>query len=69
MGQGTERPPVAPEKATTAQMSVEDWATESLLAAREAYQDPTTGMRIKAGAKLSEQILLQELAGRTSPAI
>jgi hypothetical protein len=27
--------------------TVEDWATESLLAARAAYQDPTTGKRIK----------------------
>ncbi len=35
--------------------SVEDWATESLLAAREAYQDPATGQRIKPGAKLGDQ--------------
>ena len=34
--------------------SVEDWATESLLAAREAYQDPETGNRIKSGAKLGD---------------
>jgi hypothetical protein len=27
-------------------------ATESLLAARQAYQDPATGKRIKPGAKL-----------------
>jgi nuclease S1 len=32
--------------------SVEDWATESLLAAREAYQDVARGVRIKPGAKL-----------------
>ena len=32
--------------------TVEDWATESLLAAREAYVDPATGQRIKPGAKL-----------------
>jgi hypothetical protein len=32
--------------------TVEDWATESLLAAREAYVDPLTGQRIKSGAKL-----------------
>jgi len=32
----------------------EDWATESLLAAREAYQDPATGKRMKSGAKLGE---------------
>lgn len=31
---------------------VEDWATESLLAAREASVNPMTGMRIKPGAKL-----------------
>jgi hypothetical protein len=34
--------------------SVEDWATESLLAARAAYQDPATGRRIKPGAKLGD---------------
>ena len=34
--------------------SVEDWATESLLAAREAYQDPETGNRMKSGAKLGD---------------
>jgi hypothetical protein len=34
--------------------SVEDWATESLLAARQAYQDPATGQRIKPGAKLGD---------------
>jgi hypothetical protein len=33
---------------------VEDWATESLLAARQAYQDPLTGARIKPGADLSD---------------
>jgi hypothetical protein len=32
--------------------TVEDWATESLLAAREAYVDPVTGNRIKPGTKL-----------------
>jgi hypothetical protein len=35
--------------------TVEDWATESLLAAREAYQDPRTGKRIKSGTKLGEE--------------
>jgi nuclease S1 len=35
--------------------TVEDWATESLLAAREAYQNPRTGERIKSGAKLGDQ--------------
>jgi hypothetical protein len=34
--------------------TVEDWATESLLAARQAYQDPATGRRIKPGAKLGD---------------
>ena len=34
--------------------SVEDWATESLLAARQAYQDPMTGQRIKPGEKLGK---------------
>jgi hypothetical protein len=34
--------------------TVEDWATESLLAAREAYQDPATGNRIKSGTKLGD---------------
>ncbi len=40
----------SPEK--TAGGKVEDWATESLLAAREAYVDPLTGQRIKSGTKL-----------------
>jgi hypothetical protein len=34
--------------------TVEDWATESLLAARQAYQDPATGQRIKRGTKLGD---------------
>jgi hypothetical protein len=33
--------------------TAEDWATESLLAAREAYQDPGTGRRMKPGTKLA----------------
>ncbi len=41
----------------TATGSVEEWATESLLAAREAYIDPTTGQRVKPGAKLSQAYL------------
>ena len=32
--------------------TVEDWATESLLAARQAYQVPETGKRLKPGQKL-----------------
>jgi hypothetical protein len=34
--------------------SVEDWATESLLAARGAYQDPATGIRIRPSARLGD---------------
>jgi hypothetical protein len=34
--------------------SVEDWATESLTAARAAYLVPETGKRLKPGQKLSE---------------
>jgi hypothetical protein len=37
--------------------TVEDWATESLLAAREAYQDPRTGKRITSGTKLGDNRL------------
>jgi hypothetical protein len=33
---------------------VEDWASESLRAARRAYQGPVTGMRIRPGAKLGD---------------
>jgi hypothetical protein len=33
--------------------SVEDLATESLLAARYAYEDPSTGRRMEPGAKLA----------------
>jgi hypothetical protein len=36
---------------------VEDWATESLLAARQAYQAPETGMRLKSGQKLGDAYL------------
>jgi hypothetical protein len=47
---------VAPENRTAWQQGTpEDWATELLLAAREAYQDPATGMRIKSGTKLGTQ--------------
>jgi hypothetical protein len=34
--------------------TVEDWATESLLAARDAYKVPETGQRLKPGQKLSD---------------
>jgi hypothetical protein len=33
--------------------TVEDWATESLLVARQAYENPVTALRIKPGAKLA----------------
>jgi hypothetical protein len=35
--------------------TVEDWATESLLAARAAYSVPETGQRIKPGQKLGDR--------------
>ncbi len=37
--------------------TVEDWATESLLAARQAYQVPETGERLKSGQKLGDAYL------------
>jgi hypothetical protein len=40
---------------------VEDWATESLLVARDAYRDPATGQRIKRGVKLAESYQVREL--------
>ena len=44
-----------PEALAAAQKgSVEDWATESLLASREAYVDPATGQRMRPGAKLGD---------------
>jgi nuclease S1 len=42
-------------RAAWQQGTPEDWATESLLAPRDAYQDPTTGNRIKSGVKLGVQ--------------
>jgi nuclease S1 len=41
--------------------TVEDWATESILAARQAYQVPETGMRLKSGQKLGEAYLQANL--------
>jgi hypothetical protein len=41
--------------------SVEDWATESLLAARQAYQVPETGLRLKSGQKLGDSYLQANL--------
>ena len=37
--------------------TVEDWATESLLAARAAYQIPGTDKRLKPGQKLGDEYL------------
>jgi nuclease S1 len=34
--------------------TVEDWVTETLLAARQAYQIPETGKRLKSGQKLGD---------------
>jgi len=48
----------APEaRATAMKGTVEDWATESLLAARQAYQVPETGKRLKPGQKLADAYL------------
>jgi hypothetical protein len=44
-----------PEARTRAMAgAVEDWATESLLAAKDAYKDAASGRKIKAGTKLGE---------------
>jgi hypothetical protein len=40
---------------------VEDWATESLLAAWEADENPLTGTRIKPGAKLGRDFFGKSL--------
>ena len=53
--------PTPQSRDTTAEGTVEDWATESLLAAREAYQDPTTKQRIKPGTKLGQAYLDKSL--------
>jgi S1/P1 Nuclease len=37
--------------------AVEDWATESLLAVRQAYQVPETGKRLTSGQKLGDAYL------------
>jgi nuclease S1 len=37
--------------------TIEDWATESLLAARQGYQVPETGNRLKSGQKLADAYL------------
>ena len=40
---------------------VEDWATESLLAARQAYQVPEAGKRMKSGQKLRDAYVTANL--------
>jgi hypothetical protein len=41
--------------------SVEDWATESLLAARQAYKDTSTGQKIMPGARLADDYQVANL--------
>jgi nuclease S1 len=47
----------APNRAAWMKGTVEEWATESLLAARAAYVIPETDERIKSGQKLSGEYL------------
>jgi hypothetical protein len=50
------RDPDTPEaREAAAKGTVEDWATESLLAARAAYNVPETGQRLKPGQKLGDR--------------
>jgi hypothetical protein len=49
--------------------TVEDWATESLLAARAAYQERTTGRRIKPGTKLADTYYNVNLPVARQPAL
>jgi S1/P1 Nuclease len=44
----------AESRQTAIRGTVEDWATESLLAARQAYRVPETGKRLKPGQKLGD---------------
>jgi hypothetical protein len=48
-------------RAAAVQGTTEDWATESLLAARLAYQVPETGKRMKSGQKLADAYLKANL--------
>ena len=41
--------------------AVEDWATESLLAEREAYLIPRTDKRLKSGQKLGDEYQAKHL--------
>jgi hypothetical protein len=43
-----------PARESARKGTVEDWATESLLAARQAYVVPETGKRLKSGQKLAD---------------
>ena len=42
------------ERAVAMEGTIEDWATESLRAARQAYRDPVTGRKIEPGTVLGE---------------
>ena len=42
-------------------VAVGSWATESLLAAQQAYQAPSTGQRIKSGTKLGDDYRARSL--------
>jgi hypothetical protein len=49
--------------------TVEDWASESLLAAREAYKVHETVQRLKSGQKILEGALERESSRRSAPAL
>ena len=49
--------------------TIEDWATESLLAARQAYQVPETGKRLKSGPETRGCVPRRELAGLAPTAL
>ena len=49
--------------------TVEEWATESLLAARAAYVVPGTEARIKSGQKLAKSYQDAQLAGYSPTAV
>lgn len=48
-------------RATAMKGTAEDWATERLLAGRQAYQVPETGQRLKPGQKLGDAYLQANL--------
>jgi hypothetical protein len=43
-----------PARAAAMTGTIEDWATESVLASRQAYVVPETGKRLKSGQKLTD---------------